>query len=288
MNTVDQASLSKTNIAPPATGITAHASGTGPALVLVHGALGDLRQWDAMAAFLNGRTVIALSRRFHWPNPAPSLDADYTVQSHCQDLLALLRSTGHPVDLAGHSYGALVVLAAALKEPGLVRSLALFEPPLGSLISPAPELEVEHASRAAMLASLRARVASGEHELAAAALVDWVQEHAGGIASLPAQERKRLRDNAATIGPTYAAAPPAVDCMQLRTLAMPVLIVNGERTRPFYLRAAHAAAACIAQAETALVRNAGHMLIIEQPATVATLLRRFLERVEGACLVDPV
>ena len=268
------------NIAPCRSGITALASGTGPALVLVHGALGDLRQWAPMAALLTDRNVVSLSRRFHWPNPAVTPDAVYSVESHRDDLLALLRIFERPVDLVGHSYGALVVLAAALAEPALVRSLVLFEPPLGSLLSATPELAAEHASRAAMLASLQANIAIGDNEIAAAALIDWVQEAGGGIDSLPADERRRLLDNASTLGPTYAMAPPAVDCRQLGALTMPVLIATGARTRVFYRRAAEAAAACIPHAQSALIADAGHMLIVEQPTPVAALLLDFLERVE--------
>lgn len=265
--------------------MTALAAGTGPVLVLVHGALGDLRQWESFAGFLPLRTVISLSRRFHWPNPAATPDSNYSVDSHRDDLLALLETLSGPVDLVGHSYGALVVLAAAQIEPRRVRSLVLLEPPIGGLLPPSPELDAEHASRGVMLASVRANVATGRHEDAASALADWVQESAGGISSLSADVRQRLLDNAMTVGPTYAVAPPVIDSKQLGELTMPVLIVNGERTRTFYRRAAEAAAACIAHAQLCLIADAGHMLIVEQPEATASRVRVFLHGVDAASRV---
>src|SRR5688500_13187042 len=147
-------------------GLTAIETGEGPRIVLVHGALGDYRQWAPIAGRLGARhRVASLSRRHHWPNGAPPPDAPYTYESHRDDLLAYLRATDHSVDLAGHSWGAGIVLLAALHEPALVRRLILIEPPFGSLLpQDTANLEDELADRTSMVASLQRLALAGRND----------------------------------------------------------------------------------------------------------------------------
>jgi len=254
------------------------ASGRGTPVVLVHGALGDYRQWDGIVSRLKSRhRTVALSRRCHWPNSPPDGRVAYSVESHRDDLLALLRSIGEPVHLAGHSYGALVVLSAALGEPALLRSLILIEPPLSGLLPAAAKgLDAELTSRASMLAAMRAQIAAGDDEAASVTLIDWVQERVGGFAALPESACAQLLANAATIGPTYATAPQNITCAHLRTLRIPVLVLNGALSRPFYRFAASAATACMSGALTAEIPQSGHMAIVESPAATAALMLEFM------------
>ena len=254
--------------------------GRGPDLILVHGALGDYRQWEPIARALSeGYRVIALSRRFHWPNTPPAEGVGYTYQAQSADLDRLLQSLGKPVHLVGHSYGAGVALLTALHRPELVRSLTLIEPPFGSLVAPSdPELASELASRDATLAAIRASVQAGAAGRAAETLVDWVQGGPGSFSRLPPEIQEGLRANAGTVGPTYATPAPVVTCGQLRELRLPVLVLRGERTRPFYRLVAAAAADCIPGAESAVIPAARHMTIVENPSGTADLIARFIAR----------
>jgi len=266
------------NIAPTASGMTALTTGRGPALILVHGALGDYRQWDPMAERLRPHfRVVAISRRFHWPNDPPAQTDGYTVESQRDDLLALMQSIAEPVHLVGHSYGAVVVLAAALAEPVRVRTLTLIEPPLPSLFPvSAAGLAEENSSRAAMATALRAQVDAGDHEAATSTLFDWIQGGAGGFAALPEASRHQLLENARTIGPPYAKPAPGFVCSQLARLAMPTLVLNGADTRPFYLRSGQAVAACIPGSRSGVVPAARHMVMVENPRATAAAILDFL------------
>jgi pimeloyl-ACP methyl ester carboxylesterase len=266
------------NVAPAASGITALATGQGQTLVLVHGALGDYRQWDSIAKRLQPHfRVVAVSRRFHWPNNPPTSTVDYSVESHRDDLLALLKSIAEPVHLVGHSYGAAVALSAALADPSIARTLTLIEPPLPNLVSAsAPELAEENASRAAMVVALRAQVAAGKDETATLTLFDWAQGGPGGFAALAEACRRQLLENSNTIGPTYATPPPRYTCSQLTRLSMPTLILSGADTRPFYRRSAQAAAACIPESQWGFIRDARHMVIVENPDVTAAAMLDFL------------
>jgi pimeloyl-ACP methyl ester carboxylesterase len=90
--------------------------------------------------------------------------------------------------------------------------------------------------------------------------------------------QEELRTNAATVGPTYAAPAPVVTCGQLRALRLPVLILRGEQTRPWYRVIAEATADCIPGAESAVIPAARHMAIVENPSASAGLVARFIER----------
>ena len=264
----------------PPDGLALTVRGRGSDVVLVHGAVGDYRQWEPFGrAFGRGYRVIAVSRRFHWPNPPPAGDVDYTYAAQSADLDALLQSLGNPAHLVGHSYGAGVALLMALRHPELVRSLILIEPPFGSLVAPsAPEFASELASRDSMLAAVQASVQAGVAERAAEALMDWVQGGPDGFRRLPRAIQEGVRSNAATVGPTYAAPAPVVTCEQLHTLRLPVLILRGEQTRPFYRLVAEAAADCIPGAESAVIPAARHMTIVENPSGSAGLVARFIAR----------
>jgi pimeloyl-ACP methyl ester carboxylesterase len=256
------------------------ASGRGADVVLVHGALGDYRQWEPIGRVLDrDYRVIAVSRRFHWPNPPPAAGVDYTYDAQSADLNGLLQSLANPAHLVGHSYGAGVALLTALRHPERVRSLILIEPPFGSLVAPsAPGLASELASRDSMLAAVRASVQADAAERAAELLIDWVQEEPDGFRRLPPAIQEGLRSNAATVGPTYATPSPVVTCEQLRALRLPVLILRGEHTRPYYQLVAAAAAECIPGAELAVIPAARHMTIVENPSASADLVARFIAR----------
>jgi esterase len=254
--------------------------GAGPDVVLVHGALGDRRQWDAVAAALSSTfRTHAVSRRHHWPGPMPASGERYTYELHRDDVLAFTAALPGPVHLVGHSYGAGVVLLAAMQSPERVRSLTLIEPAFGSLLPEAGAgLAAEKTSRVSALARVRALVEAERHDEAAVAFIDWVQGGEGGFARLPEAARSALRENARTLGPTIAGSQPDVSPVSLRGLRVPTLVVNGEQTRGYYRLIGEVTAASIPGAKRAVVSGSGHMTIVEAPAEMATLLQPFLAR----------
>lgn len=250
---------------------------------MVHGVLGDYRQWKPIVGALRrSHRVIAVSRRFHWPARAPAADVRYTYEGQAADLDGLLRSLGRPAHLVGHSYGAGVALLTALDHAELVKSLVLIEPPFGSLVpASAPELAPELASRNSMVMALRASVDAGAPEHAAEAVMDWVQGGPGGFRSLPRKAQEQVLDNSATIGPTFAAPAPQVTCQQVRSLRVPVLILRGERTRAWYRLIAEAAAECIPGARAAVIPGVRHLAILENPRATAALISGFIAQHDG-------
>lgn len=95
-----------------------HRTGQGPDIVLIHGASGNLREWEfGMRAALEGHfTVTAFDRPGHGYSDAIPQGAHLAAQAaHLRKAAAALGITA-PV-LIGHSYGGSVALAWALQDP---------------------------------------------------------------------------------------------------------------------------------------------------------------------------
>jgi pimeloyl-ACP methyl ester carboxylesterase len=93
------------------TRIACFRSGEGPPLVLVHGTAADHGRWrPVLPAFEERFTVCAVDRR----GRGGSGDSDdYAIEREFEDVAAVVDSLGEPVNLLGHSYGALCALEAS-------------------------------------------------------------------------------------------------------------------------------------------------------------------------------
>lgn len=100
--------------------------GAGPPLVLVHGTGGAAARWQRLLPALAERfAVYALDRRGRGGSDDA---ADYALAREAEDIAALVESIGGPVNVLGHSFGAICALEAALLAPP--RKLILYEPPI--------------------------------------------------------------------------------------------------------------------------------------------------------------
>lgn len=100
-------------------------SGEGTPLVLVHGTSSDhTTAWPFVLPTLEERfTVCAVDRRGRGESDD---SANYAIEREFEDIAAVANSVGGPVDLLGHSYGALCALEAALLTDN-IRGLILYE-----------------------------------------------------------------------------------------------------------------------------------------------------------------
>jgi pimeloyl-ACP methyl ester carboxylesterase len=100
-------------------------SGSGPALLLVHGATADhTTTWRLVLPGLERHfTVYAMDRR---GRGGSGDGADYELQREAEDVAAVIDAIGGPVSVLGHSYGALVALEGARLTANVER-LILYE-----------------------------------------------------------------------------------------------------------------------------------------------------------------
>lgn len=115
-------------------------SGSGPPLVLVHGTTADHTRWAPVLPPLEVKfTVYALDRR----GRGESGDAkSYSLQREFEDVAAVVDSIPEPVNLLGHSYGAICSLESALLTKN-IHKLILYEPPIPTDIAIYPPAVLE-------------------------------------------------------------------------------------------------------------------------------------------------
>jgi pimeloyl-ACP methyl ester carboxylesterase len=102
-------------------------SGSGPPLVLAHGAFSDHHtNWEFVKPTLREQfTVYAIARRGRGETDATD---GHRLEDEVDDLVALVEAAGEPVFLLGHSYGAHCALGAAHRRSDRVRKVVLYEP----------------------------------------------------------------------------------------------------------------------------------------------------------------
>lgn len=115
----------ETVISADGTSIAFERSGSGPPLVLVHGTSSAGARWAPnLPAFEERSTVYTVDRR---GRGASGDAADYAIEREFEDIAAVVDTVDEPVNLLGHSFGALCVLEAALLTSNISK-LMLYEP----------------------------------------------------------------------------------------------------------------------------------------------------------------
>jgi pimeloyl-ACP methyl ester carboxylesterase len=259
--------------------------GSGPPLVIVHGAWGDQRSFSRAAPILAGRsTVTRVSLRLHWPNPWPASEQDaydsYLFETHAADLAALIERSGRfPVDLLGHSYGGVVAVVLARGRPELVRRLILVEPSLIGLLRGRADgeklLDGERTWRDGQLARLR----SGEDPLAM--MRSWYDGKAPGtFDAFPEWRRQIVTANARTMGPvlTHNWVDFPFRCEEAAALRMPVLIVVGGKTGANMREITSILEGCLPDARRVVLPGSTHVIQYDAPEAMARAVVEFLAR----------
>jgi len=219
--------------------------GNGQPIVFVHGSASDYRTWQSqLAEFAGDFRVVAYSRRYHWPNESIPEDADYSMMEHVDDLQALIHSLGiAPVHLVGHSYGAFVCLLLAIRDPSLIRTLVLAEPPAITLFvsnTPKPQeiIKLFFARPKTAAAILKFGVKGVIPATAAAKKGDLENalrifgKTVLGLETFINLSKSRLEQaRANTIKAEFTGSGyPSLDDDKLRKLYIPTLLINGQNS----------------------------------------------------------
>ena len=200
------------------TAISMRRSGTGPALVMVHGTLDGMGAWAFVEPpFGQEFTVSVYDRR----GRGGSGDTDpWSIEREVDDLAAVVAATGGPTHVVAHSFGAVIAMRACLAGVPM-RSLVLYEPPMnGDAISQARLEEigqlVEREDFDTAIRTMAQQLAGvSDDEIAVALSVPPV--------------RKALRDGVRT-APREIEALRSLEWGGLPIRGTPVLLVHGGLT----------------------------------------------------------
>ncbi len=256
--------------------------GQGAPVVLVHGAISDHRAWiyqqDAVA---RGYRFIALDQRYFGTGAWPDDGSKFSANTHIDDLAAFIRGlNAGPVRLVGWSYGGVVVLEVALRNPNLVRSVFVYEPgsSLAPLITEPADVKVMSEERKGFAPAVTASKA-GDNAGAARHLLDWVNGQSDVFNVLAPEIRSMNADNARTLPLAFAAPQPsAINCAQLGGLKMPVTVAVGQSTRPFFKILSETVSRCIPGSRLVVIPNARHLGPFENSSAINDALLAFLKQ----------
>jgi pimeloyl-ACP methyl ester carboxylesterase len=236
--------------------------------VLVHGALSDRRHaFGAVRPLLERRaTVYALDRRGH----GDSEDAPrYVPGCEHEDVAAVVVAVPGPVDLIGHSFGALCALEA-VRAGAEVGRLVLYEgvPRDGRTISPDGLAERAHALIRARQpeAALDAVLAEVEHHGPAQLARDHrAAGWSSSVAGVAVLDRELQVEN------RYRFAPE-----RYADVSAPTLVLAGAESTPSVRADAEAVAAGLPDARLTLLAGQRHGCLHRAPELFADTVLDFL------------
>jgi pimeloyl-ACP methyl ester carboxylesterase len=267
--------------------------GRGEPLVFVHGSASDYRTWQSQKdEFAKRFRVIVYSRRYHWPNEQIAEGSDYSMSEHVDDLQALLHSLdAAPAHLVGHSYGAFLCLLLAIKNPHLIRTLVLAEPPVVSLFVSTPP----RPSEILKLLMSRPRTAisvikfglTGVNPAAKAARRGDMEEctRIFGKAVLGSKAYSQLsksrleQSRVNTIKAEFLGSGFApLDAEQIRSVQTPILLVNGEHSPGLFHRLLDRLEELLPNSERIEISDASHIMHEDNTPEYNEVVLSFLAR----------
>lgn len=258
------------------TEIAGRVHGRGPALVFVHGIIGDGGlDWGPSVELLTDRfTCYLMSTR---GRDLSSDSPDHARHLLVQDVVAFTDSIGEPVGLIGYSSGGALAIAAATQTEA-VGAVAAYEPAFTDLLD-----DEERSVFGAGVADAGEAVSQGRQADANRAFGKVV----GNDEEFAMLEASGYFEAAAPCAPAMVQdiiqgqqlqGPAVSDPTVLAGVTVPLLLLHGPRTAmSWFSRNVRHAAEHVADARTREIPGVGHCAPMLQPEAVAAELETFFE-----------
>lgn len=254
-----------------------------PRVVFLHCSLAFAGLWKGVTARLSGRwrcLSIDLPAHGLTAPPAPGVPLQFRAVDDLAGVVAA--AGGAPVHLVGLSLGGAVAARAAVRRPGLARSLTLIEPVLFHLLR--GEAEAMGAENLRIMAPCTAAVAEGRlHDGARAFMEAWGQP--GQFDRMPQRLRDAVAASLAHVAADFPMGhgwpPGQIGHDDIAGLALPALLMEGSETQPSAKAILDELQRLLPLAERATVAGAGHLSPVDAPEAVAARLAAFFEAAEA-------
>ncbi|WP_219834883.1 alpha/beta fold hydrolase [Paenibacillus sp. R14(2021)] len=257
--------------------------GSGPGLVLIHGAFVSGHEYEMLAEVLSDTfTLYNVDRRGRLMSGPQG--KRYSMNKECEDAWAVLQATGAAY-VFGHSYGGLIALELARAKPDAVARIAVFE----------PTVSVAGAFPSEWLPAYTQAMARGKGLSAFVIFLKGVDgsrrlTHMPGwllklllLPSMLFKEGRKLRDKLPTLikemEQVFRLDSTAAN---YAAITAETLVMVGSKSPPFMLQGARAAAEAIPQGRLITLEGLGHNAPdLFNQAEIAAQLKSFFQADEA-------
>ncbi|MES2957368.1 MAG: alpha/beta hydrolase [Pseudomonadota bacterium] len=253
--------------------------GSGPAtLVFVPGSFATGAAWRAVFGALQGRYRLVTTSLLGYGGTAERRGLqNLSIDNEVEVLDAVLKRVGGPVHLVGHSFGAWVALAWAMRNPPDPLSLTVIEPPAPGVLEAAGEHTLVTQFRTmsdAYIAAWR----GGEAE-AARRVIDFYGG-TGFFDSMPPRVREfTIRATGANVYDWLTAYDDRCDAAAFSRIAAPTQVLRGGLGHPAVQRSNELISQWLPKATLVTVPGASHFMITTHAAEVARLVEAHVDAV---------
>ena len=260
-------------------------AGDGPVVLFVHGAVSDHRAWAGFRdRVAQNHRFVSYDQRYFGPAEWQDDAASFSVSTHADDLVAMIDAlNAGPVHLVTWSYGGLVGIHAALRNPENFRSIVHFEPSVGSLHAGLSGERAAIAQVSPAFAPMAASLEKGAEAEAVRRLIEAVfQLDTGTADGFPEEAQSMWDENARTLVPFLEAssAVAPITCEDLSGLEMPTLVMQGSDTYVLDAMMADEVARCQPNTSTMVLPGANHGGPALQPEAFIDAVLSFVGSVE--------
>lgn len=250
----------------------------GEPVILVHGSWGDHLNWDQVVPGLSSSFHVAsYDRRGH--SRSERLAAQGSIHDDVADLAALIDHLfGGSAHVIGNSFGAAIALNLAVQRPETIRSLAVHEPPLFSLLEGQPQVQPALAAVRERIAAVVALLEAGQFEAGARRFVETIAFGPGAWDQLPQATRDIFVFNAPTwLDEHNEPGWMALDLERLAAFAAPALLSYGGASPPFFPLVVQRISQALPHARQNVFAQAGHVPHLSHPAEYVRVMTQFLQ-----------
>jgi len=241
--------------------------GDGTPVTLLHGVGSSLEVWDGVARDLDGCAVLRMDLRGHGRSDKPP--GPYQLDDFVRDLAGLYaRLDIKRSHLVGFSLGGLIAQAFALAHPEQVARLVLISAVAGR--APAEKARVRERARAIMDVGAKQHARNSVNRWFTDA---FQKSHPDVVAQ---HLRRFVANDPAAYLAAYQVLAESDLAEQLAGIRQPTLIITGEHDTGSTPRMAELMHQKISHSELHILPGLKHALLLEAPAKIAELIRRFI------------
>lgn len=251
--------------------------GQGSTIFLLHGLFADKEQWNAISCRLAavGYRAIAPDLPGYGASQGFAIEA-YAFQRQVALLHELTQKLGiTTLDVAGSSMGGAIAILYAQEYPQQVRSLAFIGSPLGVIGWATPMRNAIYQGINPFIP-----ITKEQFDLEISLLFVTPPQIPDAVKEQKVKDysdRNRHYQQVWDIVNLYND----VTCRS-RFRAIPTLAIWGENDKIYDIRGADRLQQCLSHSTVARLPNAGHLLLVENADTAATIYLRFLAKTPGA------